>query len=112
MTESTSAPIKEPQPPLVPARTQAAIPGKPKALANTAMAQLKPALTGELLPEFVTIPTWCAMSGMSRSLAYELAASGDIVMVKLRGRSLIHVPPSLAWMRTLPPAKIKAPAGK
>jgi len=55
-------------------------------------------------PKYATIPTWCAISGQSRTRAYAALASGELRAVKDGRRTLIDVDAGLERMRSLPPA--------
>jgi hypothetical protein len=46
------------------------------------------------------------LSGLSRTVTYELLAEGKIQAVKLNSKTLIDVQSGLGFMRSLPPAKI------
>jgi predicted DNA-binding transcriptional regulator AlpA len=69
------------------------------------MDETKPANT----PRYATIPRWCDLSGMGRTTTYEAIGRGDLRAVKLGNRTLLDVDHGLAWMRSLPAAKIAAP---
>jgi hypothetical protein len=58
--------------------------------------------------KFATIDDWCVISGMSRRVTYEKLGTGDLKAVKLGARTLIDVEAGLTWLRSLPPAKIRA----
>lgn len=60
---------------------------------------------------YATITRWCHLSGMGRTRTYEEAALGNLRIIKVGGRSLVDVPHGLAWMRSLPTAQIRPPAG-
>jgi hypothetical protein len=59
----------------------------------------------EITPKFGTIKTWCAISGQSRSRAYEALAAGNLKAVKEGVKTLIDIEGGLAWLRTLPQAQ-------
>lgn len=61
------------------------------------------------LPKFAAIPQWCAISGMSRTVTYNELGRGNLRAVKVGDRTLIDVDWGLAWLRSLPPARIRAP---
>ncbi len=88
--------------------TTAILQQPPNSVMQTARCGKEVASAGvsAIVHEFATIATWCAISGLSRSVTYELMASGNIATIKVGARTLVHVPPSLAWMRSLPPARI------
>jgi hypothetical protein len=46
---------------------------------------------------------------MSRTATYNALGRGDLEAVKLGGRTLLDVEVGLAWLRSLPPAQIRAP---
>jgi hypothetical protein len=56
--------------------------------------------------EWAPIPLWCAISGFGRSKTYEYIARGRLRAKKLDNRTLIHVPSGLAFMASLPDARI------
>jgi hypothetical protein len=60
-------------------------------------------------PKFAPIRQWCAISGMSRTATYNALGHGDLKAVKLGRRTLLDVEVGLAWLRSLPPAQIRAP---
>lgn len=56
-------------------------------------------------PSFATIPDWCALSGMGRTLTYEALRRGDLVARKVGDRTLIDVERGLVWLNSLPKAQ-------
>ena len=60
-------------------------------------------------PKFAPLPQWCAISGMSRTGSYNALGRGDLKAIKVGSRTLIDVDAGLAWLRSLPPARIRAP---
>ncbi|WP_428487219.1 helix-turn-helix domain-containing protein [Rhodopila sp.] len=60
-------------------------------------------------PKFTTIDNWIVMSGMGRRSVYEYLGSGELKAVKVGSRTLIDVEAGLAWLRSRPPAVIRAP---
>lgn len=61
-------------------------------------------------PKYAPIePDWREISGMSRRVTYEQIGLGNLKAVKLGNRTLIDVEAGLAFMRSLPPAQIRAP---
>ncbi len=67
---------------------------------------------GLAAPRFVSIATWCALAGMSRSSAYRELAAGNIRGVKLGRATKIDVEHGLAWMKSLPAAEFRAPRAR
>jgi hypothetical protein len=61
-------------------------------------------------PAYATIEGWSLMTGMSRRSTYRALACGDLKAIKLGTRTLIDVEHGLAWLRSLPAAKIHAPS--
>jgi hypothetical protein len=60
-----------------------------------------------VLPLFATIQRWIEISGIGRRATYDLLAVGKLRAVK-RGRStLMDVPFGIAYLRSLPEAKIR-----
>jgi hypothetical protein len=57
-------------------------------------------------PRYASIPHWCGISGMGRTRTYEEAGKGNLRIIKVGGRSLVDVPHGLAWLDSLPEAKI------
>lgn len=57
-------------------------------------------------PAFTTVANWCDISGMGRSVTYDALGRGDLRAIKVGTRTLIDVAHGLAWLRSLPPAKI------
>lgn len=60
-------------------------------------------------PKFAPLPQWCALSGMSRTATYNALGRGDLKAIKVGSRTLLDVEAGLAWLRSLPPAQIRAP---
>jgi hypothetical protein len=60
-------------------------------------------------PKYCTIEDWGTISGMSRRVTYEKLGGGELKAIKAGTRTLIDVDAGLAWLRSLPPAKIRAP---
>ncbi len=60
-------------------------------------------------PAFCSVEDWCALSGMGRRSTYEYLGSGELKAVKVGARTLIDVAAGLAWLRSRPPAVIRAP---
>ena len=71
------------------------------------MAQNSDTVT--LRPAFASIDDFCVISGMRRRAVYDALGLGHLKAIKRGSRTLIDVDAGLAWMRTLPPAKIRAP---
>jgi hypothetical protein len=46
---------------------------------------------------------------MSRTASYNALGRGDLKAIKVGNRTLIDVEAGLDWMRSLPPAHIRAP---
>ncbi len=57
--------------------------------------------------KFADIPHWCAISGMSRTGTYNALGRDDLKAIKMGSRTLVDVEAGLAWLRTLPPARIR-----
>jgi hypothetical protein len=55
-------------------------------------------------PEFVTIPDWCLLSGMTRTATYQAIGAGYLRAIKQPGgrQTLIDVRPGLDWLRRQP----------
>ena len=54
-------------------------------------------------PAYAAIePTWCQISGMSRSGTYLALRAGHLTARKVGGRPLIAVPAGLAWIAAQP----------
>ncbi len=61
-------------------------------------------------PKYAPIdPVWCTISGMSRRQTYVELGRGNLKAIKVGTRTLIDVEAGLAWLRSLPSAKIRAP---
>lgn len=56
-------------------------------------------------PAFAPIPAACKITGLGRSVLYEVMARGHIRAVKSGRRTLVDVQSALAYVRNLPPAK-------
>jgi hypothetical protein len=61
-------------------------------------------------PKFATIEAWCRLSFMSPRNTYRHLAWGNLRAFKVGRRTLIDVDHGLAWIRSLPTAKIKPQA--
>jgi hypothetical protein len=59
-----------------------------------------------ITPRYAPITDWCAISGMGRSSVYEALGRGDLRAIKLGVRTLIDVEAGLAWLASMPTAKI------
>jgi hypothetical protein len=59
-------------------------------------------------PAYVTIDEWIGVSAMSRREVYRAINRGDLKAIKRGTRTLIDVDAGLAWLQSLPPAKIRA----
>jgi hypothetical protein len=57
--------------------------------------------------KFCTIDHWLTMTGMGRRATYEAMGRGDLRAVKAGARTLIDVDHGLAWINSLPPARIR-----
>jgi hypothetical protein len=57
-------------------------------------------------PAYCSIADWVQISGVSRSVTYELLSAGKIEAVKLGVKTLIDVRSGLAYLRSLPRAEI------
>jgi len=59
-------------------------------------------------PKFASLPTWTALSGMTRTATYLALARGDLRAIKQPGgrRTLIDVEQGLAWLRAQPPIAV------
>jgi hypothetical protein len=57
---------------------------------------------------FAPLPVWQRISGMSRSGVYRALSEGHLKGIKLGKRLLVDVDYGLAWLRSLPPANIRA----
>jgi hypothetical protein len=60
-------------------------------------------------PKFAPIEQWTIISGIPRRTTYERLGTGDLKAIKVGARTLIDVEAGLAWLRSLPPAVIRAP---
>jgi hypothetical protein len=60
-------------------------------------------------PQFTTIEGWCSISGMGRRVTYDEIGRGNLKAIKVGARTLIDVEVGLAWLRSRPPAAIRAP---
>ena len=58
------------------------------------------------LPKYATIPDWCQISGLGRTVTYEWLARKILRAVKAGNRTLIDVPHGLEDMAGLPEAEI------
>jgi hypothetical protein len=76
--------------------------------------EMKKALkgAGAITPAFATITNWGVISGMGRRSTYDAIGRGNLRAIKCGSRTLVDVPHGLAYLRSLPPAKIRAPKHK
>ena len=61
-------------------------------------------------PAYATIDRWVDLSGVSRTVTYQLLASRQLVARKLNARVLIDVSAGLAFIASLPAPIIKSSA--
>jgi hypothetical protein len=59
------------------------------------------------LPAFATIRDWCRLSGVSRSVTYELLAAGHLHARKVGARTLVDVHAGIQWLDRQPLARIR-----
>lgn len=73
----------------------------------------KDALMGRTapLPAFAHIPDTCRLTGLSRSRLYELIGAGCVHAVKEGTRTLVDVASAVAYLHTLPSARVRTPRG-
>ena len=76
---------------------------------GTARPDIHPAALSGSGPKFVTIDNWCALTSLSRRVSYDRIGSGELVAIKVGNRTLIDFEAGLAWLRSRPPAVIRAP---
>jgi len=67
---------------------------------------------GAAYPAYVTVPGWCALSGMKRTTTYHEISRGNLRAIKLGARTLVDVAHGLAWLATLPLATVALPGRK
>ncbi len=60
-------------------------------------------------PKYATIENWLGISGMGRRSTYDELGRGNLKAIKVGARTLIDVEAGLAWLRSRPPAVIRAP---
>jgi hypothetical protein len=61
-------------------------------------------------PLYASIEDWCKLTGMGRTNTYRHLALGNLTAKKLGRSTLIDVPSGLAWLRSLPDARISTGA--
>src|SRR5438132_1310525 len=59
-----------------------------------------------ITPRYASIANWGLISGQGRSATYEALGQGHLRAIKLGNRTLIDVEHGLAWLATMPMAKI------
>jgi len=59
-----------------------------------------------ITPKYAPMPEWCDISGMRRTATYEALGRGDLKGIKVGKRLLIDVEGGLAWLATLPAARV------
>jgi excisionase family DNA binding protein len=62
-----------------------------------------------IYPAYCTIKRWCEISGLGRSVVYQMLGDGRLRAVKAGNRTLICVQAGLAYLNSLPTATIRAP---
>ena len=62
-----------------------------------------------IYPAFASIKRWCEISGLGRSVIYQMLGDGRLRAIKAGNRTLIDVHAGLAYLNTLPTATIRAP---
>ena len=72
--------------------------GRPLSIPSTGL--------GHDWPRYCSIADWVRLSGVSRSVTYELLGDGKIQAVKLGSKTLINVDSGLKYLSSLPPAEI------
>jgi excisionase family DNA binding protein len=60
-------------------------------------------------PAFATIKDWSKISGLGRSVIYQMLGDGRLRAIKVGNRSLIDAQAGLAYLNSLPTAAIRAP---
>lgn len=68
-----------------------------------------PTFPAALTPAYAPPARFGVITGLSRRVIYDLLGSGDLRAVKRGATTLIDVQHGLAFLRSLPPAKIKPP---
>ena len=76
---------------------------------TTTMPTATPPAAETVQPKYCSITRWCDMTGMGRRTVYEKLGTGELRAVKLGAKTMIDVEPGLSWLRSLPPAVIRAP---
>ena len=59
------------------------------------------------LPRYAPVPDWCALSGVGRTVTYELIGAGRLKAIKLGSRTLIDVWHGIEMLDALPSAEIR-----
>lgn len=59
-----------------------------------------------ITPRYVSIAQWCEISGVGRTVTYQLLGEKVLKAVKIGRRTLIDLEHGLRWMASLPPAHI------
>ena len=70
---------------------------------------MEPVLSPETLPILITISDAVRLFGVGRTKLYELIGAGDIEARKVGARTLIVVASLMAWLDTLPSARVAVP---
>lgn len=63
-------------------------------------------------PAYCTIDYWISLSGMGRRSTYDELGRGNLKAIKVGARTLIDVEFGMAWLRSRPPAVIRAPRAR
>lgn len=56
-------------------------------------------------PQFGTVRTWCALTGMGHTATYAAMGRGELPAIKLGRRTLIDIEAGLSWLRAQTPWK-------
>jgi hypothetical protein len=76
---------------------------------TTAMPAAIPPAAEASRPAYCSIDSWISSSGMGRRSTYAALGRGDLRAIKVGSRTLIDFEHGLTWLRSRPPAVIRAP---
>ena len=60
-------------------------------------------------PKYATIETWLVILAWAGRSTYDELGRGNLKAIKVGARTLVDVEAGLAWLRSRPPAVIRAP---
>lgn len=78
-------------------------------MTTTAMPEAIPPAAEAYRPAYCSLDDWCVISGMGKRSTYSEIGRGNLRAIKVGARTLLDVEFNMAWLRSRPPAVIRAP---